>query len=447
MSASSRLRDLARRHRDLVVVTLAALAVRLVWNLVVHPPLAYAFSDMGGYLERAQTSIDHPGQRLGYFTLFPWGTHVLVMLVKRASGAAAALGVTYAVLGALAVSYGFLLARRLTRSVGLARAVGAVLVVYYPWISLGGYVLSEPPFALCLGAVAYHGLALADRGRARDAWAFGVALALGAAFRPQLLLALPLYGACWALRRGAFGRLRPAHLAGALAPLAVVLALSAARMEFHTGKLGLISNNGPLNYAFGRCHALTITAVAPDRRSGYSPPSLGALAAHEKEHPGSPFRLRPALGPALQVDGHIWDAEPFEKLAARCVAKTGWGEQLAGAATHVALLWFFNVPWPDQGQRPPFRRMMAVASVLHGVVVLPPALVALGLAFRRRRARLLLVALHVFALVGVAALYFGDARLRAPYDGILIVLAATTYAGAYRWARRRQARIRSASRK
>src|SRR5262249_14274798 len=38
-------------RRDLVVVVLAALAVRLVWNLVVHKPLDYAFADMAGYLE------------------------------------------------------------------------------------------------------------------------------------------------------------------------------------------------------------------------------------------------------------------------------------------------------------------------------------------------------------------------------------------------------------
>ena len=74
------------RHRDLVLVTLAALAVRLWWNLSVHPPLRYAFADMGGYLERAQTSLDSPDQPRAYFVFFPWGTHWLLSLIKRAFG-------------------------------------------------------------------------------------------------------------------------------------------------------------------------------------------------------------------------------------------------------------------------------------------------------------------------------------------------------------------------
>jgi hypothetical protein len=52
----------------------------------------------------------------------------------------------------------------------------------------------------------------------------------------------------------------------------------------------------------------------------------------------------------------------------------------------------------------------------------------------------MLAALHVYGLVAVAMIYFGDARLRAPYDGILVLLAVMTYASAYRMLRRRLAR-------
>ncbi|MFT3767728.1 MAG: phospholipid carrier-dependent glycosyltransferase [Minicystis sp.] len=442
MSAQRRLRDRLAKHRDLVIVTLAALAVRLLWNLAVHRPTDYAFSDMGGYLERAQTSIDHFGERFGYFTLFPWGTHFLLMLVKRAFGRAnaAAVCVTYALLGAGAVAYTFLVARRLTRSVWIPRAVGLVLILYYPWISLGGYILSEPPFTLFLSATAYYGLVLADRGRPRDAWRFGIALALAAAFRPQILMALPLYGLHVLARRRAWRRLSPRFLLGVAVPIVIVLGVSIARMEFHIGRFGLISNNGPLNYAFGRCHATMITSTAPDRKGAYSPPSLGSLAGYEKDHPGTLFKLRPAIDTKLNVQGHMWDAEPMYELASKCVQKTGLGRQIEYAVTHVVLLWGYNVIWPDSGQKPPFRRMMEVASALHGIFVLPAAVVALALAFRRRHARVMLLALHVFALLAVAAIYFGDTRLRAPYDGILVVLAAMTYASAYRWARRRRAR-------
>jgi 4-amino-4-deoxy-L-arabinose transferase-like glycosyltransferase len=431
-----------RRHREVVVLTVAALIVRLVWNLVIHRPLDYAVSDMGGYLERAQTSIDQPDGRFGYFTLFPWGTHFLLSLVKRAFGRdnATAVGVTYALLGAGAVAYSFLFARRLTRRVWPARVVGAILVFYYPWISLGGYTLSEPPFTLFLAASAYYALLLADRGRPRDAWLFGVTMAIACLFRPQILVALPLYGLHWLVRRRAWRRFSPRLLVGVAVPLVFVLGVSAARVRFHTGKLGFVAGNGPLNLAFGRCHALTITSVAPDRAGIYSPPSLGALSRYGKEHPDSLMQLDPVMDTKLSFEGHMWDAAPLNRMALQCVRISGFARQLAFSARHVVLLWGFNLIWPDQNMGPKFHVPMEVSSALHNALILPAALVAMALSLRRRNARVMLAVLHVVGLVAVAMIYFGDARLRAPYDGVLLVLAVMTYASAYRKLRRWMAR-------
>ena len=434
-----------RTRRDPIAVMLLALAVRLWWNLSVHPLLQFAYADMGGYLERARTSILFPDEPRPYFTLFPWGTHWLLSLVMRVFGRenGTALGAAYAVLGALAVGYTCALARRFTRSRGVALVVGAVLAVYYPWIALGGYALSEPPFALFLSATAFHGLAYADRGRRRDAWLFGVALALGAIFRPQILVALPLYGLHWLLRRRTWHRFRLRVIAPALvAPLALVTVVSAARVHFHTGAYGLIAANGPLNFAFGRCHATAITSVAPDRKGGYSPPSLSGLAGYAAAHPDALFTLDPAMGATINVTGHMWDAAPMYTLAAECVHRTGAVRQVKYAASHLALLWFYNVAWPDVGQVP-FRSYMETAQTAHNRLVLPAALWAMVLAFRRQRARAMLLALHVFGLLAVAMLYFGDPRLRAPYDGLLITLAASTYASALTAIRKRVRLTRS----
>jgi hypothetical protein len=347
----------------------------------------------------------------------------------------------YAAIGAGAVAYAFALAQRLTRRRLLARAVGAILVVYYPWISLGGYVLSEPPFTLFLCACAFHVLAYADRGRARDAWLFGAALAIGAVFRPQIMAALPLYGLHLLLRRRAYRRLRLRTLVPALVvPFALVAAVSAARMHFHTGKVGFVSNNGPLNFAFGRCHALTISAHAADRKGAYSAPSLGALARREAAHPDSFLRLDPARETKIDFEGYLWDARPLRSIAADCVRQTGPLRQARYALTHLWLLWFYNTTWPDQNFAR-YRDAMNVAQALHDVFVLPAALAAVALSFWRRRARALLLSLHVLALMAVAVVYFGDTRLRVPYDGILVTLAATSYASAAsairRWAKER----------
>lgn len=430
-----------KKHRDLIVIVLAALAVRLVWNLWVHPPLAYAYSDMGGYLERAQTSIDRPDEHLPYFTLFPWGTHWLLSLIKRAFGPnnGVAIGAVYALIGAGSVGFAFATAKRLLRQRWIARAIGAVLVVYYPWIALGGYTLSEPPFTLFLSATIFFALAYADRGRPRDALLLGASLALSAIFRPQILAALPLYAAHWLFRRRAWHRFSPKVIVPAIAvPLALIAVVSAARMQFHTGKYGLISSNGPLNYAFGRCHATTITSTAPDRKGIYSPPSLLGLAAFGKAHPGQPFQLDPAVGEKVNIEGHMWDAAPMYALASRCTSTTGAGRQVEFAIEHVALLWFFNNVWPDAGQAK-FRPFMDASLALHNTLVLPAALLVAGLALRKRNARLMLLALHVYALMAVAMIYFGDTRLRVPYDGVLITLAAAGYACGWNVIRRRRA--------
>ena len=437
MSANPTLRERLAPHRDLIAVTLAALVVRLVWNLFIHRPMDWAASDMGGYVERAKTSIDHFGDRFGYFTLFPWGTHFMLMLLKRAFGRdnAAAIGVLYACLGAGAVAYSYLLARRMTRSTLIPKIAGWILVFYYPWISLSGYVLSEPPFTLCLCFATYHGLLLADRGRPRDAWLFGAGVALAALFRPQILIALPLYAIHFVVRRRAWRvekRAIPRLLVGIAIPLVLVLGVSAARMRFHTGKFGLISANGPLNFAFGRCHATTITSAAPDRRGAYSPPSLGALARWGEKHPGALFQLHPVMGAKVHVEGHMWDAEPFYWLASDCIKKGGIGRQVEFAATHVVLLWGYNTIWPDSVSPPQFRLPMEIASGLHAGLILPGAVVGLFLAFKRRHARWMLVALQMWSVVIVAALYFGDTRLRAPYDGFLLILAMMVYARLYR---------------
>jgi hypothetical protein len=99
---------------------------------------------------------------------------------------------------------------------------------------------------------------------------------------------------------------------------------------------------------------------------------------------------------------------------------------------HVVLLWGYNTIWPDGGK---FRLPMAIAGGVHTVAFLPPAALAMFLAFRRRRARTMLLALHVWAVVAMAMLYFGDTRYRAPYDGVIIVLAIDTYVIAFRGVR------------
>ena len=403
--------------------------MRLGWNLAVHRPLDFAFSDMKGYLDRADLLLDDPGKKAPWLTFFPFGTHVFIFAVKLLFGRddAAAIGAAFAAVGALAVAYTYATAERLSLRPMARHVAGVVLIFYYPWISFGGYALSEMPFALCVAGAAFHSLRLCDRGRPGDAWWLGVFLAMGAAVRPQILAAAVLLLLHALLRHSAWKRLTVGLAARAAIPVAVVLGLSAMRIHAYNDTWGLVSTNGPLNTVFGRCHNLSLAARAIDAKASFSPPSLAALRQYEKHHPDALFKLDPAIAENLTLSGHIWDAAPNLELAKDCVERTGPVRQLRYAVTHVVMLWAYNIPWPDQGQRPPWHSLMQLGSLAHGFFILPAAVPAMLLAFRRRHARWMLLTLHVLSVIAVAVIYFGDTRLRVPYDGLLIVLAMLSY--------------------
>jgi hypothetical protein len=464
-----------RRHKTLLVVTLLALVVRLVWNLAFHNPVDFAYSDMGGYLGRANQMIDRPwlpvkpgpaphlafgeivdwlaprlfGPRLPHLTLYPYGTHAFLGVVKAVFGKnnRIAIASAMACVGALAVAFTYATAARFTPSARLRRIIAVILITYYPWISLGGYALSEAPYTLCLSAITFYGLRLADEGRRRDAWLLGAWLAIGTVVRPQVLMSVLFLALLFVLRRRTFKNFQFGLAHRAALPLAVVIAVSAWRVHWHMGTKvdadHLISTNGPLNRVFGRCHNTRLEAVTPHRRGFFGPPAFGALLAYEKAHPRPLFRLDPVMGRTLTFKGTMMDAGPNDRLAAQCVRKAGMWRELKFAVTHVVLLWGYNVIWPDMGHKKArFRIPMTVWCVAHSAVIMPPAALAMILAFRRRRSRSMLLALHVWALVVTSMLYFGDTRYRAPYDGILTILAVVMVLEIVRWTRRLRDRLR-----
>jgi hypothetical protein len=404
----------------LIVITLLALGVRLVWNLKIHPPAEYVFSDMRGYVDRANWLVDNPFKRSVDEAFFPYGAHYLLAAVKALFGKTneTATAVYQAITGALAVGLAYAMSRRLSGDGWTARIVGIVGIFYYPLISFGGYYMSEPPYMLFVAASAFLTLRLADLGRKRDAWLLGIMIGLGAAVRPQLVMAIPFLGAFWLLRRRSFPRLRLATLIHMAIPLSVLLALSTARTYYHTSRVSFIAQNGAINRVFGRCHNVKTEA----RGGWFGPPPLGQLLAYEKTHPNAWVKLDPAMGPELRSKGALSDEDKLHAIANKCIRTTGWLKQAHYAVNHVIMLWGYNTQWPDAGQ-PRWRATMAKWNAAHTVAFLPPLAAAVVLAFRRRFARHGLLVMYIFSLMVVAMLYFGDVRLRTPYDTIIIVLA------------------------
>lgn len=436
-------------NRWLLALVAAALIVRLHWNLVVHPPGEYYYSDMRGYMRRAEGMFTSSWGPREYDAFYPYGTHVLLYGLMKVFGPGfdpalrgdeaaalaslnhAAIAKVYAVFGAAIVGFGYLLARRVSKHAFVAPAVGLILVFYYPQVSLGGYFLSEIPFSLCLVGSTFFLVRLVDEGRASDALASGILVSLGFTIRPQILLSIALFGLLWLVWRKKMPALRFSRLLIAFIPLVLVVSASAWRMHYHTERWGLISENGKFNQVFGRCHNNKIIAQ-PDgagrRRTSFGPPPLIQLAKREQKLPGQ----WPGLDPAFEIEftyrGYIGDSQILADYIDACVAKTGWRKQAEYSLVNGLLLWRYNVMWPDSGKSR-WREVARTWGIIHANVLAIPALIGLLGVFVVGRARGLgVIAVHLWAILIIAAAYIGGARFRSPYDPIIIVMAVEVYA-------------------
>jgi hypothetical protein len=446
-----RLRDFIVRERWLLAIGAAALVVRLHWNLVVHPLGDYIYSDMRGYDIRADAALADPWAANEYAAFFPYGTHVLVAMIKLVFGTDnyTAMGVVYALMGACVAALVYAVARRSSKFAAVAPAAGLIAVFYYPLISIGGYILSETPTTMFMMAALLLTLRLVDRGRARDAWLAGLAIGLGMLFRPQLLISAALFFLFWLLLRKHMPRVRRGLLLRALVPIVVLLALSSVRLHHHTGRFGLISENAPLNLVFGRCHVTKVRSKPDDEGHTsvyFRPPSFLQLRQHNQRVPDAWLSLDPVRGNQIEYEGYIGDRGQHMQLVRDCIREHGWVGQAKYSFTHIVLLWQYNTPWPDYG-RPEWRDPAVWWMQWHRRFLAVPALLALVVLARPRRLlELSIVALNLVALLILAIVFFGAARHRIPYDPVIIILALETYAfAAYalvravqRWLQRRR---------
>lgn len=445
------------QERWLLALLLAALVVRLHWNLVVHPLGDYVYSDMNSYVSRADRLLKNGLAPDEFSSFFPFGTFWLVAGVKLVFGRDnfVAISVVYALLGAFTVAFAYAAVRRASAFPWVAPAVGLVGVFYYPHLSLGGYVLSEVPFAFFLMGAVLCSLRLADEGRPSDAWLMGTFAALGTLVRPQLMASIALVGLFWLVWRKRLPKLRFVHLLRAGVPLGVALVLASLLLHHNTGRFGLVSENGSFNLVFGRCHASKIRTTPDGKGHGrvhFRPPSFLQVKNIENEAKKKGKEPRVALEPAIDDElvyaGYIGDKEKHMEYVRECVRRTGiWG-QIEYGYVNASLLWRHNVPWPDSG-RSQWRSVSRWWTNLHRDTLAIPALLGLLVLFWRRTVKQGLLAVHFLALLVVSAIYFGEIRIRTPYDYIIMALAFEVASavlwglwrgGRFLWLRRRAAR-------
>jgi hypothetical protein len=434
-------------ERWLLLIFFAALVVRLHWNLVVHPLEDYVYSDMRGYVSRAERLLRSGLDPHEYSSFFPFGNHWIIAGVQKIFGEEnyRALAIVWALMGATTTALGYAVARRASGFAIVPPAVGLLGVFYYPHFSLGGYLLSELPFSLFLMTALLFTMRLVDRGRWSDAVMMGVFAGVGAWVRPQILLSAAAIGLLWIARRKGMPKVRLPHLVlGAGIPIVLCLAVSSILLHHNTGRRGLVSENGSFNLVFGRCHNSKIESLPDGEGHGklhFRPPEFLQIKNHEKQQAKDrlppEISLDPAIEDTLSYRGYIGDRKIHMDYVKECIRRTGWTKQLAYAWTNVQLLWLHNVPWPDSSRPTTWRLPARWWTYQHRVWLAIPALLGLCWIFvpGRRNAKRAVMAVNLLALLLLSAMIFGGTRHRVPYDFILIFLAFETYAvaGALLW--------------
>lgn len=458
-TASARVLAWLWTQRWLLCIFLGALAVRLHWNLEVHPLGDYVYSDMNGYVQRAERMLRDFSKPHEYSAFFPFATHWMVAgILWLFDELDPAISIWYALMGATTVAMAYAIARRVSPFPIVAPAVGLIGILYYPHFSNGGYILSETPFCLCLTGAVLAVVRMADHGRRRDALLLGLFAGVGALFRPQILLSAAFVGIYWIIRRKALPNIKFKHLLISAIPLAMCLGLGVVHLHHHTERWGLISENGSFNLVMGRCHNSKIESLPDGKGHGkvhFRPPPLlqvvNAETAARRAGVEPGMRMNAAFGDTFSYKGYIGDKKQHHEYIRRCIQKTGWGQQLAYSWDNMSLLWFHNIPWPDSGPK----QWRPVAQwwndqVLYWLMV--PSWLGLFwvLVPGRRAAKRGLLSVQILALMLQSAIFFGGTRFRMPYDFVLIVLAVESYAlvGWAAWTllqRRRQSAADSAS--
>ncbi|NVB43275.1 glycosyltransferase family 39 protein [Pseudenhygromyxa sp. WMMC2535] len=464
-----------KRRWWVLCLFLAALVVRVNWNLLVHPLDGFLYSDMRGYDGRADALLDHPFSSREYDAFFPFGTAWVLAAIKYVFGRDnyVVIGVIWAIFGASIVAACYAIADRVMgeRVRWVAPAVGVFLVFYYPLIAIGGYVLSELPFSFCMTMSLLLLLRVVDEGRYRDALLLGFTLGCGCLIRSQLTASIALIGGYWLitrlLRPRPFAKLTWKHIVCVGIPLALLLGMSAVRFHIHTGRRGLVSENSTINLVFGRCHNKGIYSRPDGKGHGtvrFAPPPLIQFEAHSERHPESFFQIKSVWadhpepfpevdgfavdgfgcrkrgcklpGSEIEYKGYIGDGDIQMTIVEECVRRAGFKRQAYFTLSHWAMLWKYNRMWPDDANPKPrpkakdegWKALQQRWAKIHRGLLMIPALFGLFFALApRRRPKEALVSLNLWALLVIAGIWLGGIRFRMPYDPIIVLLAGFSY--------------------
>ena len=340
---------LADRWRSVgwAVVGVGAL-LRLLFA-VIHPPYNYVYSDMAGYVARAEALAS--GAPLTPYDAFNQpGTHILLAapLWIFGSGHAGLVAATWLwwLLSSLIPLATWLLARRLVGPP--AAALAAALAAFDPLlISYGGFFTSEIPataLLLCSLALGYGAAARPNRSGTALLALAGLLGGAAVVVRPQLILNLAVFAL--ALRPWLLNRRAIAAFACALAlPVAGGIWYSSAAR----GQLTLIASGGGLNFFGAQCPVRAVRLlVSPGQSYEYESPVTDQL------NRGSDYFYR-GIAP--------WDEGFLYRQGLDCIRHRPL-RALVYALRNVADMTATTVPWP-QANEVALGRIADVSNILY----------------------------------------------------------------------------------
>jgi hypothetical protein len=428
-----------------------AFGVRLAWVLAVQSPHGAIYSDMAGYVTRANELL--AGQTSGdprMLAFYPWGTHVILAGLFSLFGKTSlvGIGVVQSLVGAIPAPFCALAVARLVPGRIAAAVCGFGMALWHPHITYSAFFMSEVWFTTAIVLASW--LFLRHLEGKRGALGSGLALALAFAIRPQVILTagvvvlallpgevrklrdrrLRSLRRAWLVRRAR--RALPGALLAVL-PLVITLAGSAVRLHRLSGHWGMISENGPVQKLFADTDVGKIESTWT-----YDGRSFSAWFS-----PGSKHPLKPS--DVVRFDGYIADPQILERIRLERLRGVTLDVRLRRLYDNAKFLVFKTYPNPEQDfMRDPKRAWLQRNFRLATVNLLP--LAACGaLVIRRKRAGMIVDA-NLFTIVFVAAFYYAEARYRVPYDPFLLIAAVCGFATLLRFtgrlidaARRRRA--------
>jgi hypothetical protein len=407
-----------------------AFAVRAYWTLRVQSPLTAVYSDMGGYVSRAEALLagTTPGEPR-ILLMWPWGTHVIVAGEIALFGRhdPFSIGLVHAFGGALAAPCAALLTARFVRSRMAVLGAGLLVALWHPHVVYSGFFSSEMWFSSALMLLSLL-LVRHFEGRWGGLGA-GILLAIAFAVRPQILMTCVMFGAVvafvWFRRRSSRPRQGVLRFVLPLVvPLVLTMGFSIHRFHRLSGQYGLIANNEAPQRLFGET---TVGKIDADWVAANGSTWTWWVSPHTKQ----PVKPQDSI----VIHGFVYDTKLLAQVRADRLRGVSRGARLRRMADNVALLVVRNMPWPEDD----FRRFQFRDRLQHGFAIASlPLLVFFGLGLfflERHRIAGLIIGANMATIVIVAALYLGEVRYRVPYDPMIIVVAMVGVHAALRAAR------------